>query len=119
MQVLTSLTLFALACAGLGAVLIANSTTTLLANAAIPDLIRVSYNGWIGRYRPNVQWLLQKAWMSKERPSWDISYHLGGNGPWIQKLDGVVHAGFAPPTGCQVEQVHMVSQEHQWEHWQV
>ena len=39
---------------------------------------------------------------------WNILYHLGGNGPWISKVDGVVEGGLAPPEGCRVEQVHMV-----------
>ncbi len=40
---------------------------------------------------------------------WNLLYHLGGNGPWIEKVDGVVDAGVGPPEGCRVEQVHMVS----------
>lgn len=39
---------------------------------------------------------------------WNILYHLGGNGPWIEKVDGVVEGGIAAPEGCKVEQVHMV-----------
>jgi len=39
---------------------------------------------------------------------WNILYHLGGNGPWIEKVDGVVEGGIAAPEGCNVEQVHMV-----------
>lgn len=42
---------------------------------------------------------------------WNLLYHLGGNGPWIEKVDGVVDGasgGLAPPEGCRVEQVHMV-----------
>lgn len=39
---------------------------------------------------------------------WDLFYHLGGNGPWIPKIEGVIHGTLAPPTGCDVDQVHMV-----------
>lgn len=39
---------------------------------------------------------------------WNLLYHLGGNGPWIEKVDGVVEGGTAPREGCVVEQVHMV-----------
>jgi hypothetical protein len=39
---------------------------------------------------------------------WDLFYHLGGNGPWIPKVEGVIHDTLAPPTGCDVDQVHMV-----------
>lgn len=40
--------------------------------------------------------------------TWNILYHLGGNGPWIKKVDGVVDGGVDVPEGCKVEQVHMV-----------
>ena len=40
---------------------------------------------------------------------WDILYHVGGNGPWIQKVDGTLGESIEPPVGCKVEQVHMVS----------
>ncbi|THW89001.1 phosphoglycerate mutase-like protein [Aureobasidium pullulans] len=44
---------------------------------------------------------------------WNILYHLGGNGPWIPKADGVVEGGLAPPEGCRVEQVHMVARHNE------
>ncbi|KAF2745937.1 phosphoglycerate mutase-like protein [Sporormia fimetaria CBS 119925] len=40
---------------------------------------------------------------------WNILYHLGGNGPWIEKEVNVVEGGIAPPAECRVEQVHMMS----------
>jgi acid phosphatase len=39
---------------------------------------------------------------------WNILYHLGGNGPWVEKIIDVVDGGIAVPEGCHVEQVHMV-----------
>lgn len=39
---------------------------------------------------------------------WNLLYHLGGNGPWIEKIDRVVQGGIGVPDGCVVEQVHMV-----------
>ena len=39
---------------------------------------------------------------------WNLFYHLGGNRPWIPKVEGVIHGTLAPPTGCDVDQVHMV-----------
>ena len=39
---------------------------------------------------------------------WNILYHLGGNGPWIEKVDGIVEGGIGVPDGCRIEQVHMV-----------
>jgi hypothetical protein len=41
-------------------------------------------------------------------PEWDLFYHLGGNGPWIPKVEGVIRGTLAPPAGCDVDQVHMV-----------
>lgn len=44
---------------------------------------------------------------------WNLFHHLGGNGPWIQKLDplfGTYEAEGKPPEGCVVDQVHMVSE---------
>jgi acid phosphatase len=43
---------------------------------------------------------------------WNILYHLGGNGPWVEKVIDIVHGGIAVPEGCQVEQVHMVGHAH-------
>ncbi|KAF2017465.1 phosphoglycerate mutase-like protein [Aaosphaeria arxii CBS 175.79] len=40
---------------------------------------------------------------------WNILYHLGGNGPWVEKVADVVEGGVAVPDGCIVEQVHMMS----------
>lgn len=40
---------------------------------------------------------------------WNILYHLGGNGPWVEKVHNVVEGGVAVPEECRVEQVHMMS----------
>jgi hypothetical protein len=40
--------------------------------------------------------------------TWNILYHLGGNSPWIPKLDGLIESDISPPPSCKVEQVHMV-----------
>lgn len=37
---------------------------------------------------------------------WNLLYHLGGNGPWVELGEG--QAGIEPPEGCIVDQVHMV-----------
>lgn len=36
---------------------------------------------------------------------WNILYHLGGNSPWIQNVDG---DDINTPVGCRVDQAHMV-----------
>jgi acid phosphatase len=40
---------------------------------------------------------------------WNILYHLGGNGPWVEKVIDVVDTGIQLPDGCQVEQAHMMA----------
>jgi hypothetical protein len=42
-------------------------------------------------------------------PKWNLSYHQGGNGPWVPKVDGVINDELALPDGCVIDQVHMVS----------
>jgi acid phosphatase len=62
-------------------------------------------------------WFYPGAWVDSETSgqragkidkNWNILYHLGGNGPWVQKIDGVIEGSIGPPRGCTVEQVHMV-----------
>lgn len=110
MQVLTSLMLATLACAGFCAVLVGNPAIGTYLQDVLPSIAKLSSNRWIGQVLGVSQWQLQSAWtFAKARPDWNILYHIGGNGPWIQKIDGVVQKGFGPPPGCHVEQVHMVS----------
>lgn len=40
---------------------------------------------------------------------WNLFQHLGGNGPWIEKSGSNAELSIAPPEGCSVDQVHMVS----------
>jgi hypothetical protein len=42
---------------------------------------------------------------------WNLYYHLGGNGPWIEKTNarfGTYEKDGQPPEGCVIDQVHMV-----------
>jgi acid phosphatase len=62
-----------------------------------------SWNTWFNpshrtsNYNPSVP----------ESDGWNLYYHLGGYGPWIEKLDGPTQ-DIKPPAGCHVEQAHMV-----------
>jgi hypothetical protein len=67
---------------------------------------------------PWTSWFQPGVWAGARFPArnagrvaadWNILYHLGGNGPWVQKVDGVITNELAPPEGCEVQQVHMVS----------
>lgn len=40
---------------------------------------------------------------------WDLFYHLGGNGPWIPKVDTIEYSDAPLPKYCSVDQVHMLS----------
>ncbi|KAF8472654.1 multiple inositol polyphosphate phosphatase [Kalaharituber pfeilii] len=40
---------------------------------------------------------------------WNLLYHLGGNGPWVQRVDNLVKGGIDVPKGCKVDMVHMMS----------
>ena len=69
-----------------------------------------SWNTWFDpvRYRSN------RDSQRQRETGWNILYHLGGNGPWIEKIDGDSELqGIAPPEGCSVDQVHLVR------HWQI
>ena len=54
-------------------------------------------------------WHPERGGISAIERGWNLLYHLGGNGPWIEKVDGIVDGGIEVPKGCKVEQVHMVS----------
>lgn len=41
--------------------------------------------------------------------SWNLFYHLGGNGPWIPKTNTVGYSDALLPKECRVDQVHMLS----------
>ncbi|CAI7575601.1 unnamed protein product [Penicillium pancosmium] len=44
------------------------------------------------------------------RKGWNLLQHLGGNGPWIEKIDDRGESSnLAPPEGCSIEQVHLMS----------
>lgn len=63
-----------------------------------------SWNSW---WHPHSQAKI-RTHDSKARNS---LYHLGGYGPWIEKIEGVVvtgDVGIGPPKGCAVDGVHMV-----------
>ncbi|KAL4958140.1 histidine phosphatase superfamily [Aspergillus filifer] len=71
----------------------------------------------MGDMSPRFRW---NSWFDPERKilpgnievpdddGWNIFYHLGGYGPWIEKVDGEIE-GIEPPDGCVVDQVHMIA----------
>jgi hypothetical protein len=61
--------------------------------------------------RPNAHPLDAPSWGNPphHKDKWNVLYHQGGNGPWIQKFDGVLDGGIELPEGCQVDMAHGVS----------
>ncbi|CCX06869.1 Similar to 3-phytase B; acc. no. P34754 [Pyronema omphalodes CBS 100304] len=67
----------------------------------LPGYLQTEHKGW------NVEAPITSLQNSTD--DWNILYHLGGNGPWIDRLDGVVDGGVAVPSGCEVDMVHLMS----------
>lgn len=44
--------------------------------------------------------------------AWNQLYHLGGNSPWIPKINAIVDTSLYAPAGCRIDQVHMVRHEY-------
>lgn len=52
------------------------------------------------------------------RKGWNLLQHLGGNGPWIEKIDDREESSnLAPPEGCSIEQVHLVCMNTRSSSW--
>lgn len=70
----------------------------------LPSFLQTQHAGWWSK-KPNHQ---LKSDSGVDADEWDLLYHLGGNGPWVEKVDGVVEGGIQVPAGCKVDMVHMV-----------
>ncbi|KAH0555685.1 hypothetical protein GP486_006372 [Trichoglossum hirsutum] len=44
-------------------------------------------------------WHPERGGRSSIEKGWNLLYHLGGNGPWIEKVDGIVDGGIGVPEG--------------------
>lgn len=67
-----------------------------------------SWNSWWHAGRSDGMFKEHGQGAGATTKDWNILYHLGGNGPWVEKVIDVVDGGIAVPKGCEVEQVHMV-----------
>lgn len=70
----------------------------------LPSFLQTQHAGWWSK-EPDHQ---LKLGSGVDANGWDLLYHLGGNGPWVEKVDGVVEGGIQVPAGCKVDMVHMV-----------
>ncbi|KAF2830200.1 phosphoglycerate mutase-like protein [Ophiobolus disseminans] len=68
-----------------------------------------SWSSWWHPQRTNGTLAEHKQGAGAITNDWNILYHLGGNGPWVEKVIDVIPGGIAVPEGCEVEQVHMMS----------
>lgn len=50
--------------------------------------------------------------LGEAEPAWNLLYHLGGNGPWIPKRTDILNHTIDAPSGCRIEQVHMVGLDY-------
>lgn len=71
-----------------------------------------SWSSWWHPYRSDGTPAEHKKGAGSITSDWNILYHLGGNGPWVEKVIDIVDGGVAVPDGCEVEQVHMVGHAH-------
>nr|AUC62758.1 phytase [Morchella importuna] len=73
--------------------------------AALPSYLQIHHGGWWSG-EPDYQ---AASGHTVDKDEWNLLYHLGGNGPWVEKVDGVVEGGIQVPDGCEVDMVHMMS----------
>jgi hypothetical protein len=59
-------------------------------------------------FSDQVHQLLGLARHDQPEDTWNLFYHLGGNGPWIQKHTTYGSVDDSLPENCRVDQVHMV-----------
>lgn len=69
-----------------------------------------SESPYSGRWKTWFSLSQSKVPGSKPSPGkgWNVIYHLGGNGPWIENSGEGTDPNLAPPEGCLVDQVHLV-----------
>ena len=72
-------------------------------NPSAPDIGSPHCASWNAWYNP-----LRTGQTGYQDNDWNIVYHLGGNGPWIEKTDGLETPGLKPPKECVIDQVHLV-----------
>jgi hypothetical protein len=86
-----------------------NTHSGYLGHECVEKPYHSSWDSWFHPHRSNgteSDYGLGAGAVTKD---WNILYHLGGNGPWVEKVIDVVEGGIAPPEGCKVVQVHMMS----------
>lgn len=70
---------------------------------------QASWRSWWHPYLDDGKTIENGSGAGTTNKDWNILYHLGGNGPWVEKVADIVPSGIAVPDGCDVEQVHMMA----------
>ncbi|KAJ6179828.1 hypothetical protein N7519_010289 [Penicillium mononematosum] len=87
----------------------ASQSSSLQSIASSPEEQSVSsyFGSWKTWFHPSQP----KATGSKQSlvQGWNVLHHLGGNGPWIENAGEGAASNLAPPDGCSVDQVHLLS----------
>ena len=68
-----------------------------------------SWYSWYYPQYPGDHGKLHRDWTKATKRDWNVLYHLGGNGPWVEKVEDVVAGGISLPYGCEVDQIHMMA----------
>ncbi|GMF74204.1 unnamed protein product [Aspergillus oryzae] len=68
-------------------------------NPSAPEIRSPHCASWNAWYNP-----LRSGQVGYQANDWNILYHLGGNGPWIEKIDELETPGLEPPKGCVIDQ---------------
>ncbi|RDW72574.1 uncharacterized protein DSM5745_07746 [Aspergillus mulundensis] len=82
-------------------IIIRNYITASLVGVDIASPYVPSWNTWLDPLQKVPHGETQ---FIPESDGWNLYYHLGGYGPWIEKAEGPVQ-GIEPPAGCHVEQM--------------
>lgn len=107
-------TIFALAglvsAAGIYAIKLGNAEAIIAWKSAVISFMKSwEANRLAQGHYPVWPWSHRARTSSDAVSPWNMLYHVGGNGPWIKKVDGTNGEDIEPPAECTVEQVHMVS----------
>lgn len=110
MRTFTIYALAGLVCAGIYALHLRSFGSTVSWRSAVIGFAKSWELNWLGESPYKILPWSQETHASNGAVAlWDILYNVGGNGPWIRKLDGTVEEDIKPPAGCNAEQIHMVS----------
>ncbi|CAG8322361.1 unnamed protein product [Penicillium nalgiovense] len=95
----------------LGLVIYQASKSSFLQSIASSSSEEQSVSSYFGSWKIWFHPSQSKATGSKQPlvREWNVLHHLGGNGPWIENAGEGAASNLAPPDGCSLDQVHLLS----------